>query len=253
MTAAVSVSNLVKQYGEFTAVSGISFEVRPGEVYALLGPNGAGKTTTIRMLTGILSPTSGTARIKDLDCFTQRPEIMRYVGYLPDEPVFYDYLRGREIIQFAGEMHGLTDQQIRENSGVLIEQLGLENDLEEYAANYSKGMKKKLALVISLQHEPELFILDEPTYGLDPRATRIVHSILRERVEAGLSVFFSTHLLDQAEKLCTRVGIMNKGLLAAEGELGELRKMVSSDSSLEEIYFAVTGSEEEISEAAENE
>jgi ABC-2 type transport system ATP-binding protein len=243
MSPLIKTNDLGKTFGDFTAVNGLNLGIEQEEIFALLGPNGAGKTTTIRMLMGILAPTKGSAVIKDLDCFTQRDKVMRYVGYLPDEPVFYDYLKGREIIQFGGEMHGLSDEEIKDLSGILIEKLGLENDLEEYATNYSKGMKKKLALVLCLMPEPELLILDEPTYGLDPYATRVIHTILKERVQQGASIFFSTHLLDQAEKMCTRVGIMYKGDLAADGDLAELKKTYAGDETLEEIFFSVTAPE----------
>jgi len=239
----VSTRGLGKRYGDFEAVRSLNLDVHDGEIFALLGPNGAGKTTTIRMLMGILQPTTGGATIAGLDCFTQRAEVMRRVGYLPDDPVFYDYLRGREIIRFAGEMRGLSPDDVDQRSAPLVERLGLGDDLEEYATNYSRGMKKKLAAVLALLHDTQLLILDEPTNGLDPYATRTLHAIIRERAALGASIFFSTHLLDQAEKLCSRVGILFKGQLRAVGRLEELRATCSRDSSLEEIFFAVTSEE----------
>ena len=241
----VQLEGLQKRYGDFEAVSGIDLEVQPGEIFALLGPNGAGKTTTIRMMMGILQPTGGGARIAGRDCFSERAEVMRAVGYLPDEPTFYDYLRGREILRFVGEMHGLEPQEADRRTGALVERLGLGDDLEEYAVNYSKGMKKKLAITCALLHEPSLLILDEPTNGLDPYATRTFHAIIREAAEAGKSVFFATHLLDQAERLCHRVGIIHKGKLAAVGQLDELRDRLAPGGSLEEIFFSVTEGEDQ--------
>jgi ABC-2 type transport system ATP-binding protein len=233
------IENLNKNYGEFQAVADLSFSVNRGEIFALLGPNGAGKTTTIRMLMGILQPTSGSVRIGGLDCFQDRAEIMTRVGYMPDDPVFYDYLRGSEIIRFCGELHGLAPEVVEAESAELIGRLGLEGDLEEFATNYSKGMKKKLAAVLAFLHAPSLVILDEPTNGLDPHATRTFHELVLDRVRRGTTVFFSTHLLDQAEKLCTRVGILFKGRLAAIGNLDELRRS-APNQSLEEIFFQVT-------------
>jgi len=235
----VEIANLTKRYGTFDAVKDLSFAVSSGEIFALLGPNGAGKTTTIRMLMGILVPTSGTARINGLDCFTDRVEVKRSVGYLPDEPLFYDYLRGSELIRFTGEMHGLSRAEIERRTATLLQQLELTDALEEFAVNYSKGMKKKLALVCAMLHDPALLILDEPTNGLDPFATRVLHEIIREKAAQGKTIFFSTHLLDQAEKLCTQIGIMTKGRLAARGTLAELRSRCSADSSLEQIFFSV--------------
>jgi len=237
----VEIENLSKVYGSFEAVKDVSLTVSAGKIFALLGPNGAGKTTTIRMLMGILVPTSGTARIDGLDCFRDRVEVKRRVGYLPDEPVFYDYLRGSEIIRFSGEMHGLDRLEITARTESLITRLELGDALEEFAVNYSKGMKKKLALVCAMLHDPALLILDEPTNGLDPFATRVLHELIREKAAAGKTIFFSTHLLDQAEKLCSQIAIVAKGRLAAHGTLEELRARVSSDSSLEEIFFSVAG------------
>jgi ABC-2 type transport system ATP-binding protein len=240
----IEIEDLTKTYGTFYAVKHFNLSVSRGEIFALLGPNGAGKTTTIRMLMGILAPTSGTAKIDGLDCFRDRVEVKRRVGYLPDEPVFYDYLRGREIIRFCGEMHGLSRAEIASCTRPLLEQMELTDALEEFAVNYSKGMKKKLALICAMIHDPALLILDEPTNGLDPFATRSLHGIIRAKAAAGRTIFFSTHLLDQAEKLCTQLAIMAKGRLAAHGTLADLRGRLSTDSSLEEIFFAVAGATE---------
>jgi ABC-2 type transport system ATP-binding protein len=240
--AALAIEGLTKKYGSFFAVQDLSFEVSGGEIFALLGPNGAGKTTTLKMLMGVLKPSAGSARICGHDCFAERPEVMRHVGYLPDEPVFHDFLRGREILQFVGEMHGLSAKEIRQRAGVWTERLTLDDALEEYAVNYSKGMKKKLALTCALLHDPEVLLLDEPTNGLDPYATRTMHEVLRERSAAGQTVLFSTHLLDQAERLCHRVAIVYQGRMAALGTLEDLRaQRTSGGSSLEEIFFSVTG------------
>lgn len=235
----VESQGLSKTYGAFEAVKSLNLSVSYGQIFALLGPNGAGKTTTIRMLMGILAPTSGWAKIEGFDCFRDRVEVKRRVGYLPDEPVFYDYLRGSEIVRFSGEMHGLSHSEIESRARPLIEQLELVDALEEFAVNYSRGMKKKLALICALIHDPPLLILDEPTNGLDPFATRQLHEIIRAKSAAGKTVFFSTHLLDQVERLSTDIAIMVEGRLAARGTLTELRARLSSDSSLEEIFFAV--------------
>ncbi len=238
-TPLVEIENLCKDFGSFEAVKALNLSVARGEIFALLGPNGAGKTTTIQMLMGILVPTSGTARINSLDCFKDRLEVKRCVGYLPDEPLFYDYLRGSELIRFTGEMHGLKLTEIDERVAPLIERFELTDALEEFAVNYSKGMKKKLALICAMLHEPALLILDEPTNGLDPFATRVLHELIREKAAEGKTIFFSTHLLDQAERLCTKIGIVAKGKLAAHGTLTELRTRLSADSSLEQIFFSV--------------
>ena len=236
----VELRGLSKVYGSFKAVDGITLDVPRGEIFALLGPNGAGKTTTIRMLMGILRPSAGGARVEGFDCFADRVEVKRRVGYLPDEPVFYDYLRGAELIRFVGGMHGLSLAETERRSAPLVERLELGDALGEYAVNYSKGMKKKLALLFALLHDPALLILDEPTNGLDPYATRTLLELVREKAAAGRTIFYSTHLLDQAEKLCRRVGILHKGRLAATGGLEELRSSLAAGGSLEEVFFAVT-------------
>jgi ABC-2 type transport system ATP-binding protein len=235
----IEVEGLTKRYGEFTAVDRLTLRVGRGELFALLGPNGAGKTTTLRMLMGFLKASAGSARIGGLDCFDERVELKRLVGYLPDDPVFYDYLRGREIIEFSGDMHGLTRQVIGERTGALVRALELDEALEDYAVNYSRGMKKKLSLVCALIHEPELLILDEPSSGLDPIATRRLNQLLLARKAAGVTILLSSHLLDQVEKLCDRVAIVTQGRLAAVGTLEELRTNLHPGGSLEDVFFAV--------------
>lgn len=239
-TPTISTAGLTKKYGEFCAVRDLTLDVRRGEIVAFLGPNGAGKTTTIRMLMGILQPTSGEAAIGGLDCFRERVAVKRLVGYLPDEPIFYDYLKGGELLDFVGEMHGFSREAGRRRWEPLVERLELHDALGEYAVNYSRGMKKKLALACALLHDPLVLILDEPTNGLDPYATRSLHQVIVEKAEEGKTVFFSTHLLEQAEKLCHRSAIICKSELAAVGTLAELRGLATENSSLEEIFFALT-------------
>ncbi len=235
----IRLHSLTRCYGDFPAVSDLSLEVPKGEVYGFLGPNGAGKTTTIRMLMGILVPTSGEASIAGLDCQRDSVEVKRQVGYLPDNPTFYDYLKGREIVEFVGEMHGLAALEARRRTLELLEEVGLAPDAEEYAINYSTGMKKKLALACALIHRPAVLILDEPTNGLDPRSSRQLQDRLRVLAEQGSTVFVSTHLLDMAEKLCHRVGIIHKGLKVAEGTPTELRAQMEA-ASLEDLFLELT-------------
>jgi ABC-2 type transport system ATP-binding protein len=238
---AVSLRAIGKSYGAFEAVRRIDLDVHEGELFGLLGINGAGKTTTIKMLMGILRPSSGTASIRGHDCFAERAEVMRHVGYLPDEPVFYDYLRGREIVQFVGAMHGLPRAEVDARARALVERLELQDATEEFAVNYSKGMRKKLALLLALLHRPEVLILDEPTNGLDPYATRALHALMRELTAEGRTIFFSTHLLDQAQRLCDRVAILHQGKLAALGTVDEISVDGARGGTLEEIFFSVTG------------
>ena len=239
--AMIELEALSKRYGDFTALGGLSLRVERGEIFALLGPNGAGKTTTMRILMGFLKPSGGRARIAGLDCFEQRVALKRKVGYLPDEPVFYDYLRGREIVEFSGDMHGLPRDEIRARATPIIERLELGDALADYAVNYSRGMKKKLALVCALLHRPELLILDEPTSGLDPLASRRLNELVLEYQGRGATVLLSSHLLDQVERLCQRMAIVHGGRIAAQGTLDELRRERAEAGTLEDIFFAVTG------------
>jgi ABC-2 type transport system ATP-binding protein len=241
----IALEKLSKVYGSFAAVRDLDLSVEKGEVFGFLGPNGAGKTTTIRMLMGILVPSRGRAVIDGLDCQRDRAEVKRHVGYLPDNPIFYDYLRGREILEFVGEMHGYSNSAVKPMAAELLDEFGLSDATEEFAVNYSMGMKKKLGLACALIHNPPVLILDEPTNGLDPRAAREVQDRLRKSAAEGKTIFLSTHLLDMAEKLCTRVGIIHKGELVAVGPLDTLRERVVPGGSLEEVFLKVTQPEDE--------
>jgi ABC-2 type transport system ATP-binding protein len=243
----IDFQNLGKRYGPFDAVRNLSLTVERGELFGCLGPNGAGKTTTIRMMMGILVPSHGRVLIQGLDCHAQRAEVQRHVGYLPDTPILYDYLRGREILQFVAEMHGFPRREAAARADRMLDEFGLREDAQEYAVNYSLGMKKKLGLACALIHEPEVLILDEPINGLDPRASRDVQERLRTLAASGCTIFVSTHLLDMAERLCSRIGIIHKGQLAAVGTPGEIKQQLASagqDGSLEDAFLHITSREE---------
>ncbi len=231
---------LSKSYGSFAAVRPLSFSVERGEVFGFLGPNGAGKTTTIRMVMGILVPSSGRVVVNGLDCQREGTSVKRHVGYLPDSPMFYDFLKGREILEFVGEMHGQSRAQARQNAERLLNELALDEASEEYAVNYSMGMKKKLGLACALIHDPEVLILDEPTNGLDPRAAREVQDRLHRSAEEGKTIFLSTHLLDMAQRLCSRLGIIHRGELVADGTFKSLQEHIAPGGSLEEVFFKMT-------------
>ena len=236
----IEFDGLTKSYASFCAVAPLNLSVPRGEMFGFLGPNGAGKTTTIRMMMGILVPSGGSARVAGFDCQREGLEVKRHVGYLPDSPIFYDYLRGREILQFIGEMHGLTREESLRRADQLLGELALGEVADEYAVNYSMGMKKKLGLACALIHEPSVLILDEPTNGLDPRASRDVQQRLRQSADAGMTIFLSTHILDMAERLCSRIGIIHHGELVATGSPQELKANVTAGGTLEEVFLAVT-------------
>ena len=240
----IEFQGLSKVYGDFKAVKPLTLSVRRGEVFGFLGPNGAGKTTTIRMMMGILVPSAGRVLIDGLDCHAEPAEVKRRVGYLPDTPIFYDYLRGREILQFVAEMHGYPRAEAAERGARLLAEFGLEEAGEDYAVNYSLGMKKRLGLACALIHDPAVLILDEPINGLDPRASRDVQERLLAAAARGVTIFVSTHLLDMAEKLCDRVGIIHHGQLVATGTLEQLRADASASGSLEDVFLKITAEAE---------
>jgi ABC-2 type transport system ATP-binding protein len=242
LSGMISIENLNKSYGNFAAVKNLNLKIGNGEVFGFLGPNGAGKTTTIRMLMGILVPTSGRAVIEGMDCQKQSAEVKHKIGYLPDNPIFYDYLKGREILEFVGEMQGLTRASARNRTAELLYLFQLQEAAEEFAINYSTGMRKKLGLAMALVHQPPVLILDEPTNGLDPRAAVEVKDFLTQAAGRGTTIFLSTHLLDMAQKLCHRVGIIDHGKLVAVGRWEELRETLMPGGSLEDLYFKVTAS-----------
>jgi len=236
----IAFEALAKSYGAFHAVQPLTLTVGRGEVFGFLGPNGAGKTTTIRMLMGILVPSSGRVLIDGLDCQADATEVKRRVGYLPDTPLFYDYLRGSEILQFVAEMHGYSRAEARQRSARLLDEFGLQEAAQDYAVNYSLGVKKRLGLACALIHDPAVLILDEPINGLDPRAAREVQARLLAAAASGVTIFVSTHLLDMAEKLCDRVGIIHHGQLVATGTLDEVRAQASASGSLEDVFLKIT-------------
>lgn len=241
--AIVVLRRLTKRYGRHVAVHDMSLTVHPGEILALLGPNGAGKTTTIRMLMGLLAPTDGQATVHGMDCFAQRAAVMQHVGYLPDEPNFHEHLRGGEVARFCAAMRGIPEDLAVERVQTLAERLDFADALDEYAVNYSMGMRKKLALTCAILHEPSVLVLDEPTNGLDPVVTRTLLELVRELAAKGTAIFYSTHLLEQAERLCHRVAILHRGTLAALGSPAELRSRVAADASLEDVFFQVASGE----------
>ena len=237
----ILLTNVTRKFGSFTAVDSFNLEVGPGEIVGLLGPNGAGKTTSVKMLMGMLRPTSGDLKVLDLDCFANRVEVQARVGYLPDDPTFQSHLRGIELLEFVSQVRGIAPEALQAFIDSVGDELGMTSDLGEFAANYSKGMKKKLAFMMALVHMPDILIMDEPTNGLDPVATRTFLNIVRARADAGAAILYSTHLLDQAEKLCDRCEIMHRGRNVASGSVAELKAQADDASSLEDVFFHVTG------------
>src|ERR1700747_3683878 len=192
----VDVDRVRKTFGEKVALSDVSLQVPRGEICGLLGPNGAGKTTLFRLLMGILKATEGKLVIDGRDAFDDRVEVKRLIGFLPDEPVFYSYLSGREVLELSAAMHGLDVRATLDRIAPTIARLRLAEDIDNYAEDYSRGMKKKLGLLLAMLHEPKLLVLDEPTNGLDVESTHLFYNLIFETARQGVTVFFSSHLMD---------------------------------------------------------
>ena len=236
----VKVDHVTKSFGPKVALKDVSFSVPTGQLCGLLGPNGAGKTTLFRLLMGILKATKGALSIDSLDAFEDRVAVKRLVGFLPDEPVFYSYLSGREVLELSAAMHGLDVKETMDRIYPLSVRLQISEDLDNYAEDYSRGMKKKLGVLLSLLHQPKLLILDEPTNGLDVESTYLFYDLMLEESQRGTTVLFSTHLMDQVAKLCSHAVIINKGQLVAKGSLSELRSTFDESDSLEQVFLKLT-------------
>jgi len=239
----VQIHRTVKTFGEKTALKGITFSVPAGQICGLLGPNGAGKTTLFRLLMGILKASEGWLRIDGHDCFDERVTVMRLIGFLPDEPVFYSYLSGREILELSAAMHGLDVPAAMDRLTPTIARLRLAEDIDNYAEDYSRGMKKKLGLLLAMLHEPKLLVLDEPTNGLDVESTRLFYELITETAASGTTVLFSTHLMDHVARLCSHAVVIGEGKLVAKGSLEELRALTGLHD-LEDIFVKLTATKE---------
>ncbi len=242
---ALAIKALYKRFDR-PAVDGLDLTVRAGEFYALLGPNGAGKTTSLRMVAGLLRPDSGAISIFGIDALKNPIEAKRVTAWVSDEPMIYDKLTPLEYLEFVSGLWQVEPRAAARNAEMLIEVLGLTPHANERCEGFSKGMRQKVALAGALVHEPRLIILDEPLTGLDAGSARQVKNVLLERVRAGCAIIMTTHILEVAERMSERIGIIAKGKLVAEGTLEELRRHSgSNDHSLEEIFLGLVQSSAE--------
>jgi ABC-2 type transport system ATP-binding protein len=240
----IETEHLVKRYGDKTAVDDVSFKVYGGEVFGFLGPNGAGKTTTIKMIVSLLQPTAGAVRVAGFDVLRQPLQAKAASGYVPDTPNLYAKLSGRELLRFVGDLYEMPRAQIERRIEELLRLFDLTQAADDTIDSYSHGMQQKTALAAGLMHDPRVLVLDEPTVGLDPRSARLIKDILRQMADRGAAIFLSTHILEIAERMCDRIGIIDRGKLIAVGTMDELRALGQGETSLEDIFLSLTGGTE---------
>ncbi len=241
---AIETNQLTKKYGDLVAVSELNLQVKFGEIFVFLGANGAGKTTTIKTLTGLLLPSSGNAVVAGFDIVKFPFEVKKIIGYLPDEPFLYNKLTGREFLEFIADIRGI--QKKRDKIDRFLDLFELDQFADDLIEGYSLGMKKKIAIGSALLHDPKVLFLDEPTGGLDPKSAKTMKDLLVDIRQRGTTVFMTTHILEIAERMCDRVGIIDHGKLISVGTMDELRKEVQNGSgSLEDIFLELTGKTEE--------
>ncbi len=245
--ALLEIKNFTKRYGEVVAVDNLNLSVDRGELFGFLGPNGAGKTTTIKTIVGLLRPDEGQITIGGYDIVAQPEQAKRLIGYIPDNPYIYDRLTGREFLELVGSLYGMDKKLIHERIEFLFDLFGIEEWGDEYAAEYSHGMRQKVIMASAIMHDPALIVIDEPMVGLDPQSQRLVKGVMRKLIERGTAIFMSTHTLSVAEEVCTRIGIIYKGKLMKVGTLEQLRADAKMEGkSLEDLFVALTGGEREI-------
>jgi ABC-2 type transport system ATP-binding protein len=239
---AISVRDLRKVYGNKAAVDGLNLTVPQGCFFGFLGPNGAGKSTTIRMLTGLIPPTSGSIELLGMPMPAQALEIKKRIGLVPDESLLFDRLTGSEFLEFVGRMYGLARPVARERARGLLELFELTDSGRKLIAEYSKGMRKRVAMAASLIHHPDLFLMDEPFEGVDAVGARLMKDILLDQVRRGATIFLTSHVLEVVERLCQRVAIIHEGKIVTEGTLDELR---AGSETLEDVFVRVVGAEKD--------
>lgn len=240
----LELKNLEKTFGNFTAVNKINIKIEKGELFGFLGPNGAGKTTTIKMIVGLLAPTSGNIYLEGVDVWQNPIESKMKIGYVPDQPFVYDKLSGREYLYFSGGLFNLSKDFLKNKINEQIEQLKIGNWIDKRTEEYSQGMRQRIVIASAFLHEPEFIIIDEPMVGLDPQSAFIVKRMLVEKAKTGITIFMSTHSLNVVEEICTRVSIINKGNMIFNDTIEALHQMkIENKHNLEELFIQLTNEE----------
>jgi len=237
----IQLKNLTRKYGNFFAVKNLNLNVKRGEVFGFIGPNGAGKTTTIKMLGGIIPPTSGSISICGIDLLKNPEEAKRRTGFIPDRPYLYEKLTGMEFLRFIADLYNVPDALFLKKAEELLAMFFLTDWSFELIESYSHGMKQRLIMAAALLHDPELFIVDEPLVGLDPAGIKMIRELFKNLAKNNKSIFMSTHTLKVAEDICDRIGIINRGHLIAAGTFEELRCLAKTErKDLEDVFFKLT-------------
>ncbi len=244
-TFAVEIQNVVKSYNEILAVNQVDLRIKKGEIFGLLGPNGSGKSTTLKMLIGLVHPDSGSVNVLGIDVQQDPSAVKQQVGYVPESPRLYEFLTGIEYLDLIGDIYGMQAEDKKIRITEYLKALQLEGREGDMITGYSEGMKQKIALISAFLHKPKLLILDEPLSGLDPRSARIIKDFLNELKTQGVTTIMSTHVLEIAQAVCDRIGIMYQGKILALGKMRELRQMAKlPDSGLEDIFLKLTGTDD---------
>lgn len=236
----IEIDGLTKRYGKTTAVDNLTLHIPDGEFFAFLGPNGAGKTTTLKIIAGLLKPTSGSVHVGGFDIASKAIEAKRLISYVPDVPYVYEKLTGREFLYFIGELYGIERGYYREEVERLLCLFKIEDYGDLLMEGYSHGMRQKIVISSALLHNPRLIVIDEPMVGLDPRSVRLVKDILKHRAKEGTTIFMTTHTLSLAEEVADRIGIIHRGRLISLGSVDEIKRQARETERLEDVFLRLT-------------
>ncbi|MDZ7626633.1 MAG: ABC transporter ATP-binding protein [Ignavibacteriaceae bacterium] len=237
----LKLTNLTKKFGTFTAVNNINLEINAGDFFGFLGQNGAGKTTTIKMITGLYAPTNGTVQIGGFDIQKNHIEAKKLIGYIPDQPFLYEKLTGKEFLYFCGGLYKIEKNKLKKIIEETIDQLKIDQWVDKRTEEYSQGMKQRIAIASALLHNPKLLVVDEPMVGLDPQSALVVKNILKQKASEGVAIFMSTHSLNVAEEVCSRIGIIKDGQMIFEDKKEVVEEIIGTDhQNLESLFLQMT-------------